>query len=101
MKSHIVSELDECIELSRTHREPVQLLGSTRGIDLFLTAFLMLAIKFGPCDYPCEELGESRYRDELGAPSGALAVWDFDYYMLSLKYDSESGQGVTLQWHGS
>ena len=91
-------DLGACIEAVRTSGEPVELwLDNLSGIDLFLVAYFRFGRRFGPPDFP--QQGAEDYRRLLGIDEGALAVWDFDYYLLALTCDPNRPDGPVLLLH--
>ena len=60
---------------------------STRE-DAFLSIHAALVAKFGIPDFP-GGLPEHDWRTELRLDSQLLAVWDFDYYQLSLRLEDD------------
>lgn len=69
-----------------------------RDAELFLTVFARLVTDFGTPDFPP---GGPDWPGALGLPPGWVAVWDFDYYQLSIRADSAANQegGVVLAVH--
>jgi hypothetical protein len=53
-------------------------------------AFARLVREFGGPDFPAEAGHD--WRETLGLPPVLVAVWDFDYYQLSLRVESRSGE---------
>ena len=61
-----------------------------RAFALFLQVFAQFVQRFGEPDFPAESGFD--WREFLGLRSDLLAVWDFDYYQLSLRVTCQSRQ---------
>ena len=53
----------------------------------FLSVYSALVEKYGFPDYPCD-LGSQKLLDVLDIEENLVAIWDFDYYQLSLRKDN-------------
>lgn len=73
--------------------------GRDRAVALFLTVFARFVRDFGGPDFPSEDGCD--WRATLGLASELVAVWDFDYYQLSLRVESQSREDsiVVLATH--
>jgi hypothetical protein len=72
-----------------------------RANALFLQVFADLVLKFGVPVYP--RAAAQNWRQTLGLSSRLVAVWNFDYYQLSLRVlaTSEDDATVVLARHSS
>ncbi len=74
-------------------------LGERTAGDRFLVAYETLHERFGPPDAPAIE-SPIDYRSILEVEAEMFALWEFDYYQLSLRLESELDQGyVVIQRH--
>ncbi len=84
-------DLDGAIELCYdAERKPVRFgrsvdcLGSDQLLGEFLSIYAQLVVRYGAPDFPCIS-GHLCWIEVLGLEDSRLvAVWDFDYYQLSL-----------------
>jgi len=65
--------------------------------EMFLEAIDRLTDDFGEPDFPPE--GAIDWRQVLGLRSDLVAVWDFDYYQVSLRVESGNEGVVVLATH--
>jgi hypothetical protein len=65
-----------------------------RADALFLTAFSQLISSFGEPDSPA--LCSTDWRRELQASPSLQAVWDFDYYRVSLRVATQGKNGSVV-----
>ena len=94
-------ELSNALEhaISNAHESAVDVevescTGSS-GEDAFLSIYGALTTRLGIPDFP-GGLPEFDWRTELRLDCRLLAVWDFDYYQLSLRLE---GKRVLLRRH--
>jgi hypothetical protein len=65
-----------------------------RAVALFLMVFARFVRDFGGPDFPSE--AGCDWRAVLGLTSGLVAVWDFDYYQLSLRVEARGSDDCTV-----
>jgi hypothetical protein len=94
MRIHVAHDLEDALDLALASQEPVELIGSGRPEDRFLSSFVQLSTRFGEPDHPGDFAVD--WRRSLGFGEGMLAVWDFDYYVVSLRF---AGHTVLVQKH--
>ena len=97
MKAGTLNDLQECVELAMSSNEDVELIGDAGDSPsaLFLMAFSRLILELGEQDYPGEE---TNWPKELGLDVELFALWNFDYYQLSLRlHDDGSRELVVLR----
>ena len=74
-------------------------LGKSKAGDLFLVAYETLRERFGPPDAPALET-PINYRSILEVEVQLFALWEFDYYQLSLRLESDPERDdVVIQRH--
>lgn len=61
-----------------------------RATALFLMVFAHFVRDFGEPDFPAESGCD--WRKVLGLRTELVAVWDFDYYQISLRVESQSSE---------
>ena len=102
IRTEFVENIDKCIGTAvLSNGQPLALVVrvgmSPEGV--FTLAYTKLFQKFGAPDYPTLE-GGAEYTERLEISAPLVAVWDFDYHMLSLRIEGTGAERrVLLQQH--